>query len=125
MRQVVDSMNSATHITMDPKENFMKRYALVLLAVGILGTAVGATAHEGHTSVKGEGYKSVKGGSSSTATTRKSATTTRATATLPAASVEKVTLTGELMTPNAGSRITEKERVMPRARSSVPKAGRI
>lgn len=77
--------------------NLMKHSAFVLLAIGILGTAVGATAHEGHKSVKGKGHMLVKGGSSSTATTKKAAATAPAIATLPAASVEKVTLTGELI----------------------------
>ena len=67
----------------------MKNPALVLLAVGVLGTAVGATAHEGH--------KSVKGASSSTAAAKKAATPARAHVQLPAASVEKVSLTGELI----------------------------
>ncbi len=71
----------------------MKNLGLVLLVVGIAGTAASATAHEGH--------KSIQGGSSSTAAAAaaaKTASTPVRTHALPrAANVQKVSLTGELI----------------------------
>lgn len=69
----------------------MKRIATALLAAGILGTVLVASAHDGH--------KTVKGGASSTASAKQAPTAAVAKATLPASSVEKVSLTGELIDP--------------------------
>lgn len=73
------------------KENAVKRFLTVLLAAGICGTVLVACVHEGH--------KTVKGGASSTASAKKAPTAAVAEATLPASSVEKVSLTGELIDP--------------------------
>ncbi len=68
----------------------MKSVVILFAAAGVLGTSVIANSHEAH--------KRVQGGSSTTAA-KKTATTAVAKATLPASSVEKVSLTGELIDP--------------------------